>query len=744
VVHRDVKPANILLSEGRAARGRLRDRAGGQRGRRRRLTETGLSLGTPHYMSPSRRPATGGGRRSDVYALGCVLYEMLAGEPPFTGSTAQAVLVRILTEEPRPVTDVRRTVPPHVAAVIGRSLEKLPADRFPSAEAFAGALRDTSFRYLAGAPTAPARGVDGRTARQRRTLPPWALAAGGAVLVLALLAAGLTLLGPERLGEPPPPSPWVTRVPLPIDGSSLRGPPTLSADGRQIAWATTDGIHVRSLDGLDARTVPGTRGATSPFFSPDGGSLGFSVEGKLHTVTLDGRHPRAVSDSVIHPEVVWGEDGWIYANLRGSGTVVRVRQDGLATEAILSGIATERFVPMEMVDGGRVLIGTLQARVDPVEETVEHIAVLDLESGVATPLLRGQLAQHEPLTDHLVFLNGTVLMTVGFDPVRAEVTGDPFVMAENIGAFGLARDGTLWYVDGPIGGNIPVVVNARGQSRDIMPELSDGEMFYNAYFSPDGGRLVLSLTAEGADRSDIWTYELPAGPRTQLTYDGGRLPAWSLDGRFILFVRDDGVYRVRADASAPPERMLEAEGIHWLQPTPDGGIVFERFNGTDLDVGAASLRGDAPRILVEGPANERDPAVSPDGRWLAYESDETGRREVYVMPFGDSGRGRQVSVAGGNNPLWSHDGETLYFRNEQDEFEAIRIGTGADLEVLGRSVLFDVARLSGRFHPAPGDSLFVARRSGGPRSDARIILVRNWARELAARADAVRVRRARP
>lgn len=200
------------------------------------------------------------------------------------------------------------------------------------------------------------------------------------------------------------------------------------------------------------------------------------------------------------------------------------------------------------------------------------------------------------------------------------------------------------------------------------------------------------------------------------------------------------MYRVRADASAPAERVLEAEGIHWLQPTPDGGIVFERRNGTDFDVGTASLRGDdALRMLIEGPANEEDPAVSPDGRWLAYESDETGRREVYVMPFGDDGRGRQVSVAGGNNPQWSYDGLTLFYRNGQDEFEAIRIGTGSGLEVLGRSVLFDITGLDGRFHPAPGDSLFMAKR-GGPRSDARIILVRNWARELAARAEAVRDR----
>jgi dipeptidyl aminopeptidase/acylaminoacyl peptidase len=169
--------------------------------------------------------------------------------------------------------------------------------------------------------------------------------------------------------------------------------------------------------------------------------------------------------------------------------------------------------------------------------------------------------------------------------------------------------------------------------------------------------------------------------------------------------------------------------------------VFERHNGTDFDIGTASLRGDDEiRLLVEGPANEEDPAVSPDGRWLAYESDETGRREVYVMPFGPAGRGQRISVAGGNNPLWSGVGETIFFRNGQDELEAVRIGKGPELEVLERSVLFDVTRLSGRFHPAPGDSLFMATQPGGPTSDARIVLVRNWASELFARAEVVQGR----
>jgi eukaryotic-like serine/threonine-protein kinase len=587
----------------------------------------------------------------------------------------------------------------------------------------------------------------------RRRDPAW-LGGRTVAVVAVLVTVGLALgagwllpAGPANravrsAGEAPPPSPWVTRIPLAIDGTRLRGPPSLSPDGRQIAWATPEGIHVRAFDRLEDRTLPATEGARGPFWSPDGRSLGFHVEGTPYVIGLDGGSPRGVGDSVISGAGVWTGDGWIYARVP-AGDVVRIREDGALLESVLARDSARWFQPSSTVHGERWILGTLRERADePDGETRERIAVLDPGTGAMETLVEGQLPYHEPLTDHLVFLRQTALMAVAFDPARAEVVGTPFVVADNTGFFGLARDGTLWYVQGAINRNIPVVVDRRGQRRAIMPELRENELFETAFFSPDGDRLVVVLRPSGAAPPDLYVYELPAGPLTRLTYDGVGVPAWSPDGRWILFSRDDGVYRVRADASAPPRQVLRAEGIWWIsQPTPAGDIIFDRHNGTDFDVGTASLRGDDEiRMLVEGPANERDPALSPDGRWLAYASDETGRREVYVMPFGPAGRGQRISVAGGNNPLWSGDGRTLFFRNGQDEFEAVRIGTGPDLELLERSVLFDVTGLAGRFHPAPGDSLFMARRTGGPTSDARIVLVRNWASELFARAEVVRNR----
>jgi eukaryotic-like serine/threonine-protein kinase len=582
----------------------------------------------------------------------------------------------------------------------------------------------------------------------RRRDPAWlggrTVAAVAVLLVvgLALGAGWLMPAGPasravRSAGEAPPASPWVTRIPLAIDGARLRSPPALSPDGRQIAWATLEGIHVRAFDRLEDRTLPATEGAANPFWSPDGRSLGFHIEGTPYVIRLDGGSPRAVGDSAISGAGVWTGDDWIYAHLV-AGDVVRIREDGSLLEPILARDSARSFYPTSPVHGERWILGGLWEQIDEGETQV-RIAVLDPGTGALAPLVEGRLPYHEPLTNHLVFLRETALMAVAFDPARAEVVGAPFVVADNTGFFGLARDGTLWYVEGATNRNIPVVVDRRGQRRAIMPELGENEIFEIALFSPEGDRLVVVLRPSATAPPDLYVYELPAGPLTRLTYDGVEVPAWTPDGRWILFSRDDGVYRVRANASAPPQQVLRAEGIWWIQATPAGGIVFDLHNGTDRDVGTASLRGDDEiRLLVEGPANERDPAVSPDGRWLAYASDETGRREVYVMPFGPAGRGQRISVVGGHNPLWSGDGRTIFFRNTQNEFEAVRIGSGPDLELLERSVLFDVTGLTGRFHPAPGDSLFMARRTGGPTSDARIVLVRNWASELFARAEALR------
>jgi len=742
VVHRDIKPENILLHDGRpmvldfGIALAVSAAAGG------RMTETGLSLGTPHYMSPEQATADKHiTHRSDIYSLGSVLYEMLTGEPPHTGSSAQAIILKIVTDVVRPVTDLRKAVPRHVAAATAKALEKLPADRFESAKAFAEALANPAFTL----PTpAAAAGSGVRPPIHRVSLALNGMLALG-VITLAILAFG------DRTMEGPAPSPWVTRTLLELDPSSLRSPPVLSPDGRQLAWSTAQGIHVRSLDQLLDRVIPGTEGGAGSFFSPDGQSLGFVLGSQVRVVPLAGGPHRALADTAATP--VWAEDGWVYFSRyprftwspgrHPPGTeILRVREAGGPVEQVLAPDSTRVFRPVAAITGGRGILGTVSEPAPTsfgVSEGEISIAVLNPETRATKILFSGQRPRYEPQTRHIVFLRRTTLLAVAYDPDRMEVVGQPFPVAEDVGGFGLADDGTLWSIVGPTRPR-PVLVDRRGRAREIMPAPSERDEIVGAHFDPDGRRLVLELRVDGSPQADLWVYQFPDGPRIRLTDQGGDFPAWTPDGQFVLFTRDDGVYRVRADATAPAELVLQAEGIGWLQPVPGGGIVFERTNGRNLDVGTASLRGDDQvRMLVDGDANEEDPAVSPDGRWLAYESDESGRREVYVMPFGIAGRGRRISVAGGNNPSWSWSGDRLFFTNATRGFEAVRFRATSAFEVLGRTVLFQKPfDGGGRFPPGPGDSVFLAMRPGGPRPDARFILVRNWARELLARAEEAR------
>jgi len=763
VIHRDVKPANILLHDTRALVADFGialavSEAGGGR-----ITETGLSLGTPHYMSPEQ--AAGERQldaRTDVYALGCVLYEMLSGEPPHIGPNAQAVLARVLTAEPRPVTELRKTVPPHVAAALTKALQKLPADRFATAEAFSQALHDPAAMPPHPFAVATAAHEHNSPGGERGVWVRRVSIALNVVLGLAVAALGIRALG-NREDDGPPPSPWVTRMRLEIDAALLRGPPQLSPDGRLIAWAAGDAIHVRSLDQIDDRIVPGTEGGQRPFFSPDGRTLGFYRGRQIRAAPLAGGPERVIADSA-GLQAVWSDDGWVYFSRpelgggarglrrRAGVRIMRVREEGGPSEEVLAPDSVTVFQPTAVLPGNGSILGTSLERgtggpFGPGTPDADRVrmAVLDIKARTVSLLATGRGPQYEQHTRHLVFVRGTALMAVSYDPDRRATRGDPFTVATNVGDFGLSREGTLWAVHGAIGRAIPVLLDRRGQAREIIPDLTDREEFQNAFFSPDGQRLAMELKAEGADSTDLWVYQLPAGPRTRLTYEGSDFPAWTLDGQFVLFTRADGVYRVRADGSAPPERVLRATGIGWLQPTPGGGIVFERVNGHSHDVGTASLRpGDDVRMLVQGAADEEDPAVSPDGRWLAYESNETGQPEVYVMPFGRPGRGRRISVAGGNNPLWSRAGDRLFFVNNRGGFEALRFRAAADFEVIERTTLFESRPYTGRFHPGPGDSVFLAKREGGPSANARLTLVRNWARELAARAQEAKRPAVRP
>jgi serine/threonine-protein kinase len=620
VIHRDIKPENVLLHDGQPLVADFGialavSTAGGNR-----LTETGLSLGTPHYMSPEQSM---GDReidaRSDIYSLGAMLYEMLAGEPPFTGPTAQAIVAKVITEKPTLVTTTRDTVPRHVAQAIYRALAKLPADRWPTAPAFSEALvrpgvADADSYGLPDDLPAPARW------RRTPTVP--------ALLALLALVGVAALWGWMRVPETP--APVRLSVTLPGFTPTSFGPSvTLSPDGTTLAYAAGGGgswtFVVRRLAQLNTTTLSGSEGAYTPFFSPDGEHVGFLADqSTVKRVNITGGPPVTVADSAAGTGS-WGTDGWIYF-VHNDGGIARVPEDGGQVERLTEvDTATAEF--------GHAWPDVLPGNTGVVYTSARYplagarISVLDLATGESRDLLAGTYARYAE-SGHIVYtLADGALMAVPFDPDRLEVTGSPVSIVDDVpirtfgGAeFTLAQNGTLLYGVGSTEVGIALVDRAGNEQLypTTEPSVADPRV------SPDGSRIVLEV--QGATGNDVWVYHLRDSTMSRLTFEGFNIyPEWLPDGRTISFSRSDAspdrnLYTKPADGSAPATTielpLSQVEGV-W---SPDGEWLVvrqgDRARGQNADLAALRIgSNEAPIEILTTPFPERSPALSPDGRW---------------------------------------------------------------------------------------------------------------------------------
>jgi serine/threonine-protein kinase len=754
VVHRDIKPENILMHDGQPMVADFGialavSQAGGTR-----LTETGLSVGTPHYMSPEQ--AMGDREldaRSDVYSLGAMLYEMLTGEPPYTGPTAQAIVAKVITEKAPPVTAGRPTTPPHVAASIEKSLQKLPADRFTSAAEFASALANPSFSVAATA-AAPVAVAGERRGSSRMTI---GLAAVSALLLVA------TMWGWMRTTTQPAP---VARVNIVFPEDQRRNSyiwgltATLSPDGSRIVYmgpsvqAGAGQLWSRSLDRLSAEPIPGTVGGHNWSFSPDGTRLAFMTGGGLATlnvVSLTGEPPIALSDSVQWFGGDWGADGMIYFTNAG-WSLSRIPVTGGPVEAVSTRDSTEREAIHHWPDvlpNGKGVVFTV-GHTSPAATGEYDIAVLDLESGTHRTLLRGLYARYAA-SGHLVFVRSDgVLLAAPFDQDRLELTGPAVPLLEDIsvkqwGAVDMAisESGTLLYVSGAnVAPDEIVRVSRDGEEEVVDPEWTG--VFGSLELSPDGRRLAVSVV--GSDGQHIWVKELPRGPLAKLTFDGSMnyRPAWTPDGLFVSYVSDrDGLwdlYKRRADGSAQDEHVLHRDrGIEQAAWSRDGEWIVFREGG---DAGQRDImairpgRDSVPSGLLTTQFEEYNPALSPDGRWLAYVAEETGNPEVYVRPFPNVGDAKwQISSNGGAFPVWAHSGRELFYVNGSNQLVSVAVSGGTTFIVEGSEVLFSTQdyKANAQYHPyytvSPDDQSFYTIRLGaGVGGD--MVLVFNWFEEL--------------
>ena len=735
VIHRDIKPENILLHEGRPLVADFGIALAVSAAGSARMTQTGLSLGTPQYMSPEQAVGERNlDHRTDIYALGAVLYEMLTGEPPFTGATVQAIVAKVMSERPLPPSTVRDTVPPNVESAVLTSLAKLPADRFGSASDFAAALTSAT-----GAVTA----VSGRRAQPtgaewRRWVAPGIAAAS---VVVAAAAWATRDSSPSREAAP------VMRFEIPIPDSLRVQQLVLTPDGTQLLLSTDRGPFVYTL--ADARLapfdIPGAKDVRDLAVSPDGETLVFREGQSIKVMPFRGGPVRTLNEPLLTVRV--GDDGYVYGRkwqeLRrvsmSTGVAETLRMNDSMRTAIDS-LFGEIGEPIPIPGGGGVVFS-----INTYAPASIRIAVLDLRSGdvsfVPLPMSSANPIGFTP-SGHLLFRSSGAIYAIAFDAKRLVAIGTPEevvgnVPSSSISCVGSACSGSTMnehsvaYTVSPR--PTPAVVNRRGEWRSL-PNIQPNLVFHSAYASRDGSMLVAQLGDLSANRQDIWTYRMPAGPLTRLaTGSDGFLwsPRFTDDGRTVRYsaVRKDeeAIYSVPRDGSSAPKLFLKRAGgfSYAIVHHPDGKRVattscitsndsrttiftsgFQCKNEDWALVVLYAERPDSVTIIESSSAQGRFPEFSPDGRFVAYLARAVDRHELYVRPLDGRDQRWQVSRNGATHPKWSRDGRTIYFLANDSLFaadwrpnETPPVGTVR--------ALFRLGVLRGGWDVLPGDSTFV-------------------------------------
>ena len=681
VIHRDLKPENILLQAGQPVVADFGialavSKAGGAR-----VTQTGLSLGTPQYMSPEQ--ATGDRAidgRTDIYSLGAVTYEMLTGEPPHIGDTSQAIIARLLTEKPRSVRSSRSAVPEHVEAAVQRALEKLPADRFATAKEFADALqgRGTASSTSTAVPVAAVRNT---WSLRERVKDPATLVLS-AITVGALAVAAISMNRRPAAGSVPTIR-FVLSAPdssRPLD--NYPWPAAMSPDGSILVYSVgqrglSSMFYALRTDQLEARPIPGTTGAYQPYFSPDGEWLAFQMSGKERKIRFDGSAAVTIAeggsangtDWTINDEIVSG------ATLSFNG-LARVSAAG-GTLAEFTHPDTTRgqkqhVWPIAVPDGEHVVFtiwyGTLES---------SQIGLASLKDGTVSELGVKGIRSLAVLDGRLVYLqaDGTV-MAVGLDARKGKVTGnavpvhDPVpVIAANNGNSGvfISPRGALVHARGNLLSQLSWL-SADGNRRAIMPDI---RVYGQPTLSPDERRIAV-LVNENL-KTDVWVYDFSTTTFSRLTTTGTVSSVqWAPDGSHVIYASGGdsartAFWRQLAAGGSAAEKLIElGELAPTVSMSPDTRwLVFQVYHNNSWDIGSAALDSSpvTPRTYVSTTANEYQPRFSRDGKWVAFLSDESGRGEVYVRSFPQPTSRVQVSAEGAQELVWSKDGRKLYYRS---------------------------------------------------------------------------------
>jgi len=751
VIHRDIKPDNVLFHDGRAL---IADFGialvwnGSDGGNR--ITKSGVSIGTPQYMSPEQ--ASGQSNidgRSDVYALGVVLYEMLAGQPPFTGSSAQAIIASVLADDPQPIGLKRKAVPSQIDDAIGRALEKLPADRWQTGAELVQALN--------GGASGRRRG-SGLRRLLRSAVVPWTVAAA---LVAVLATVGIENyrrpttvvdVGPTRFNVELGPGVRPSFTPV------VR----MSPDGRQLFVTAMvgrmDEVLRRRFDQSHMDVVAGAgqgdqgTGNSRPFVSPDGRWIASFRQGKLRKIPVEGGPPidLATSDWAGGS---WGSNGKLIYG-RSYNTGLWMVSAGGGDERMLTQTDTAKgelghWWPQILPDGDHVIFTAYRTPIDRAT-----IDVVSIRTGERKVLFTGGVFGLYVPTGHLIYAAGEAIRAVPFDLKRLEVTGPARAVVDSVAmnptdgaaAFDVSENGTLAYL--PVSSYVHqtdvVLVDRQGHETPALPA---SDRYDHPRFSPDGSHISVGLRS-ASSVGDVWVFPIGRSNGIRVTSEGGRDfgAEWTPDGRELLYSSEHptyDLYRRTADASRPPVPLLTGSFDRYTGTVAHDGsfLVFVlSVPAGGAELWTVPLKGNPKpaRYLANG-FNLAHPAISPDGHWMAYDSDESGRVEIYAQSYPNPGIKRlKISPTYGSEPLWTKGGRELVYRNG-DSVMAVSV------DVANGRVGQPVALFNGPYPDNPGwtrprsyDVLpdveqFLLIRLRELDSQPHIAVVLNWFDELRTR-----------